>query len=273
MKTKTLLLGVMSMAFACCTVFSSCSSDNDDNGTEAAGVLSGNPQNVFTGKLPSTFSGYNVNYDAKGRVTSLTTSDQTVTFVYNNGTRASKTDWDVKMINDDCILYIQLNKQGFAKEVYEEYTDKEEENETDTWKFDYNAQGQLAYMYRSEDESVTNIEYTNGDITKVTDTEGDASERDVYTTTIFYTNDTYSSPIDNKGCVMLFDDMFEIDMDEMGPAYIAGLLGHPTKHLPVGNKDDGEPTNFVWKFDTKGYPTFFAVDEFSIYYGSSFSWK
>ena len=68
--------------------------------------------------------------------------------------------------------------------------------------------------------------------------------------TISYTSDSVETPIENKGCLMLFDTTFGVDMDEMKYAYYAGLLGKATKHLPVKNNED----EFVWTLNNDGYP-------------------
>ena len=95
----------------------------------------------------------------------------------------------------------------------------------DKWWFSYNAAGQLIRMKRTEgDNEVTTIKYTDGDITSVSMTSDDSDN--AYTCTISYGDE----PILNKGGLMLFDKTFSIDMDEMYPAYLAGLLGYATKH-------------------------------------------
>lgn len=266
MKAK-LLLRTVAYAIACSAVLSACGSDSDDSSNDFGGVANVNLKNVFTGKLPASVGGYTITYDAQGRVTTLENYGGTVTFTYNDGTRASQTDWDVMMKDDDEVFYIRLNKMGFAKEVLETYDGRKE---SDTWKFEYNAQGQLTYMYRSEEKATTRIEYSNGDITKVRE---DEEEEESLESIIFYTNATYKTAVENKGCIMLFDDMFQIDMDEMEPAYYAGLLGRATKHLPVGCKDDEDTWNFGWKFDDNGYPTYFTDDDSKSYYGTYFTWK
>lgn len=268
MKSTTFIRGgIFVCALACCTLFSSCGSDDDDSAKDFGNVSNVYPKNVFTGKLPAQVDGYQVNYDDQGRVISLVNSDGTVAFTYNDGTRVSAKEWDVKMKdNDDNIFYIRLNKTGFAGDVLETGEDG-----TDTWKFTYNAQGQISSMYRSENEATWYVEYRNGDITKVTKKADDPQNS--YTTTLVYTNAKYKDAIENKGCIMLFDDMYNIDMDEMWPAYYAGLLGRSTKHLPVGCKEDEDTYNYKWEFDGNGYPIFFSGDESQSYDGTYFTWK
>lgn len=79
------------------------------------------------------------------------------------------------------------------------------------------------------------------------------------TTTTTYTNGTITSPIVNKSGIMLYDDCFRIDMDEMAPAYFAGLLGKGTAHLPLKTIEvSGDETyeyTFGWTFDSNNMPT------------------
>lgn len=69
--------------------------------------------------------------------------------------------------------------------------------------------------------------------------------------TIKYTDATVTTPIVNKGCIMMFDECFGIDMDELQIAYYAGLLGKATKNLPVANDDN----TFTWTLNSNGLPT------------------
>ena len=72
---------------------------------------------------------------------------------------------------------------------------------------------------------------------------------------INYTTGEITVPIENKGCLMLFDTTFGIDMDEMRYAYYAGLLGKATNHLPLSNSEDGDEDFFDWTLNANGFPT------------------
>lgn len=81
---------------------------------------------------------------------------------------------------------------------------------------------------------------------------------------IYYTSSTISTPLLNKGCVMLFDTTFGVDMDEMKYAYYAGLLGKATKHLPLQCVEKGEKYEnnyyFTWTLNAAGLPVSFKSD-------------
>ena len=80
---------------------------------------------------------------------------------------------------------------------------------------------------------------------------------------------------------MLFDETFDIDMDEMSILYYAGLLGKATKNLPmklVASWSDGDESSytFFWEFDSNSLPTKFWSQYNDNDYKDSevdFSWK
>lgn len=63
--------------------------------------------------------------------------------------------------------------------------------------------------------------------------------------------------------------MFCIDMDEMWYAYYAGLLGKPTRHLPMGIRDEKYTSYYQWTFDTNNYPLYVVVDNYVV---ATFEW-
>ena len=65
-----------------------------------------------------------------------------------------------------------------------------------------------------------------------------------------------TTPIENKGNVMLFDETLYIDLDQLGYAYYAGLLGKATRHLPVGyySPEYGDGYSYSWGIGEDGFP-------------------
>lgn len=253
----------------CSLAFVSCSDDNDepDLGTNGEPTT----ENVFTAGVPASVGGATITTNEKGQVTKITDGYDVITFEYGvfNPSRASS--YTVCMNVDGDKIYMQLNKMGFvehALQVYEDYEDG-----TDTWDFEYNNDGQLARLQRSENGDDFKITYTNGDITKVNQIDEDNYSSEY---TIVYTNNKYTSTVANKGCIMQFDDFFGIDMDEMGFAYYAGLLGKATKNLPIGyTEKDDEGTwsySFNWEFNGNGFPTKFWEGE-NAWDILTFSWE
>lgn len=238
-----LLTGVMSVGFVAC-------SDDDEPDDATVGIV--NPSNVFTGDRPKSVSGVSIAYNAEGLAAEMITGSKRITFEYHNVTRAVNKQHYVKMTVVDeeydgkFIFDMELNEKGFVK--YCEQT--EPDGDIETWDFGYTAEGNLNYMKRSEGgNEVTNMVYENGNIIKTSmASEEDSDVKHEYT--ISYTSDSVETPIENKGCLMLFDTTFGVDMDEMKYAYYAGLLGKATKHLPVKNNED----EFVWTLNNDGYP-------------------
>lgn len=232
-------------------VMISCSNNDDNNDSGNGNASMVNPSNVFTGKKPTAIGGItSITYDEQGRVSKMESTDYgTVTFTYGR-TRSGDSDVLMTTGNGQYTFSFQIGSNGFAKSCSE--YDKEED-ETINWTFRYNDSGQLIYVEKSG-EDIYNINYANGDITNIayqdpSDPESDEKWK------VNYTSSTVTTPIENKGCLMFFDDTFGIDMDEMALGYYAGLIGKATKHLPISYGDDQESeADFQWTLNDEGYP-------------------
>lgn len=223
---KILTMAYLSAAVLGATMtFSSCSNDNDDNDTPSASV---NPKTVFTGGMPKNVAGATIQTNDKGQVISIKDGEDVVTFQYNvAGTRSTASTPDVVMTigqgKEKQVCNLFLNKDGFVKHCDETEYDLYGEGKQ-TWDFTYNNDGQLLTMLRSEGgNEKTVIKYQGGNIIETeTVSADDPEESNSYK--VYYTSTTTPTPIENKGCIMLFDTTFGIDMDEMKYAYYAGLL-------------------------------------------------
>lgn len=271
--TKSIFaLSLLMMGTACV----SCSDDEREGGNNAGGAVSVDVKSVFTNGMPQTAGPIrSITLDGEGRVSAMTTSDANITFEYANlFTRATSSTPMVKMVvvEEDGAKYVMdmtLGSNGYVSKVVQTTVDPFDGTETDEWQFKYNSDGRLNYMKRSEGgNEETFITYKDGDITKVKQTGDD--EEDNLEQTILYTSSSIATPIENKGCVMLFDETFGIDMDEMWYAYYAGLLGKATKHLPVGIRDEEETDYFEWTINGQGYPTRWSSDWGETF---SFTWE
>lgn len=248
--------------------FTACSSDNDgDDDSGSNGKV--NTSNVFTGGLPKSIDGMSFTYNSDGTLASISDESTRVAFEYGSGTRAVANNNTVRMtIYEDGELFatcdMTLNSDGYVKSC----TETDYEGDVETWSFGYNSDGQLNYMKRSEGgNEVTNITYSNGNIVKTkTVSEEEPDESHEYAITY---NDT-----SNKGCIMLFDAILGIDMDEMEYAYYAGMLGKATKNLPKSNVDeDGDTTTFTWTLNDSGLPTkLTATDKYGYSEDCIFKW-
>lgn len=249
---KIFTVAILSVAMMACS-----NDDNNDGGSGSASMV--NPSNVFTGHKPTASGGItSITYDEQGRVSKMETTDYgTVTFMYGV-TRSGEADVMMTAGNNQFSFSFKIGSNGFAKSCSE--YDKEED-ETINWTFRYNSAGQLTFVEKAG-EDIYNITYTDGDITNVAYEDPSEPEfNDKWT--VKYTSSTVANPIENKGCLMFFDETFGIDMDEMALGYYAGLLGKATKHLPISYYGDQESeADFQWTLNDEGYPIALKYKEY-----------
>ena len=250
---------VILLALLACVGMVSCGDDET--------FIVGKPSNVFSNVSPKIVGKYSIYYDEQGRVSMVTERGEytfrKAFFDYSPADRDCDVRIDITEENygEMISLHVSLNKNGYA-----EYVSEIEDNRIDQdWKFEYNSNGQLIKMVRSEGGSeTTTVTYQEGDITKV---ERKSKFNDSSTSS---TIEYGTEKIENKGSVMLFDEMLCIDMDEMGFAYFAGLLGKPTTHLPQSNKSIDYSSGsskittyktFSWSLDAKRLPVSVLIEE------------
>lgn len=254
---------ILTMAFLTAAVMgailtvTSCSKDNN-NEPEAVAVV--NPQKVFMGGLPKSVAGMTIQTNEKGQIISMKSADKNIIFKYTEAaTRSMAPSPDVIMtvtgrdINKVvCNLY--LNKDGYVRKcdkIDYYYEDRPETNHM--YNFSYDRDGHLVEATIKGGEEVWSWIYENGDITRVERT--DHGKKDDEPWKLYYISASYSSPIANKGYLMLFNENIPADFDELSLAYFAGMLGTSTKHLPLRVVESGHESSFSWTLNESGYPT------------------
>lgn len=253
-------------AGALCFCLPSCDDDNnpqDENPPANNGKV--NPENVFTGERFQQVGNMKMNYDSEGYLTSLKDGSTNVTFEYLEGSRNElhpqgviMTIIDPNYPDEKLVMNLVIGENGFVKKCYETEYFAGEQPEEEYWAFEYDKEGYLIQMKRSEGgNEVTKMTYKDGNLISSTMT-SDASGNSQYTT-IEYTSDKITTPIENKGCIMCYDLTLGVDMDEMNYAFYAGLLGKATKHLPVTTIEDEYHYTNQWTLNEKGYPTKLTV--------------
>lgn len=280
---KFLKMGAIAiMAIASCIGFVSCNDDDKDepNGGGENEEMVVNPSKVFTAGVPMQVGTMLVETNPMGLVTAMKSAEDGVNILFSYPTMSRAESYDVVMDVDDegdkTTFNMLLNEMGFAKYCKQ----IESDGDVEEWWFEYNADGQLIKMKRSEGgNEVTEITYENGNITKVkmrSEDDGDGGD---------YVIGYGSSMIENKGCIMLFDETFGIDMDEMKYAYFAALLGKATKNLPMSNAytrfdPNGEPYKwdkaFTWSLNSDNLPimlTTLTTDEWGTEEPETFEFK
>ncbi|MDE5745685.1 MAG: DUF4595 domain-containing protein [Paramuribaculum sp.] len=255
--------------------FASCSDDNNGdepeiNPTEVAFV-----KNVFPLGLPESLYGCKLTVNDKGQLTKITIPDDPdeengpidaeIMLEYGDFSRATKFNVHMYFKRNGEIheeYYLQLNEKGFATYVEE----SEDGDLYYKYYFTYNNDDQLASVKgieiengREDGTTEYKLTYTNGDITRIQQYyDGELSDDVKYV----YTNSAHKQPVENKGCIMLFqeEDCFDIDFDEFKWAFYAGFLGKATKNLPMGYIEDSESGEFKWELNSDQLPVKFWCD-------------
>ena len=274
------MLAASMLSAALCLGFTACSDDDENENGEGGGstVTVVKPSEVFKGGLPKSAAGMSITQNKEGLVTSIIGEDgeEAVFEYFFAETKADATKDRAKItVTDDegdvTELNLQLNSNGYV-----EYCNSIDHAGTSdasefTWEMKYDADGHLIEMRRSEGGGeLTKITYKDGHAVKTStsyigggDMNGDGvlDGNDEWEdgAIIDYTTGEIATSIDNKGCLMMFDELLDVDMDEMIYAYYGGMLGKATKHLPLAMRDADdtsvELSNYKWTLNSDGYPT------------------
>lgn len=240
------------------TMMTSCSKDNSDepeqkmvNGTDV------NPRNVFPLGLPKKISEKVLTLNEKGQLIQLAepNDDERITFEYKDVALGSTQAPQVILTETDepdkHVYELYLNRNGFVTHAKETHYRNDHIAGKATWDFAYNADNQLKDAKCSADKKHIVLEYQNGNVVKTTTT---AAGKPTEVTTITYATAS-TRRIENKTGVMLFATTLDADLDYLEAAYYAGLLGKPSKNLPLQSEKSGDKANLKWTLDSNGNPT------------------
>lgn len=255
---KLFQLALMVTLTAGTTMMASCSKDNSDepeqkmvNGTDV------NPRNVFPLGLPKKISENVLTLNEKGQLVQFAepNSKDRATFEYKDVALGSTQAPQVILTETDepdkHVYELYLNQDGFVTHAKETHYSNDHIIGKATWDFAYNADNQLKDVKCSADKKHIVLEYQNGNVVKTTTTTaGEPTE----VTTITYATASIR-PIENKTGVMLFGATLDADFDNLEVAYYAGLLGKPSKNLPLQSEKSGDKATFKWTLDGNGNPT------------------
>ncbi|MFC2319672.1 MAG: DUF4595 domain-containing protein [Segatella oulorum] len=259
------------------TMMASCSKDNSDepeqkmvNGTDV------NPRNVFPLGLPKKISENVLTLNEKGQLVQFAepNSKDRATFEYKDVALGSTQAPQVILTETDepdkHVYELYLNQDGFVTHAKETHYSNDHIIGKATWDFAYNADNQLKDVKCSADKKHIVLEYQNGNVVKTTTTTaGEPTE----VTTITYATASIR-PIENKTGVMLFGATLDADFDNLEVAYYAGLLGKPSKNLPLQSEKSGDKATFKWTLDGNGNPTALnhSFSNSSERFRTSFTW-
>lgn len=206
-------------------------------------------------------------YDAEGRLVKVTDGESVYTFDYSmldskKFVMTCVDPWETNVtemiLNDDNLVErTVLYRDGELRNKYHafEYTD-----------------GYLTnYKYIRPDEvEETRISYTDGRISLVEEIEDSESECE----TITYEYDGIMNP----GEIVMYDSVFNIDLDEIEYVAMTGMLGKIYNELPVKcTRTDlygSESTPYKWTVDAEGFATKLEItDEWDNVESYSFQWS
>ena len=259
------------------TMMASCSKDNSDepeqkmvNGTDV------NPRNVFPLGLPKKISELVLTLNEKGQLIQLAepNDDERITFEYKDVALGSTQAPQVILTETDepdkHVYELYLNRNGFVTHAKETHYRNDHIAGKATWDFAYNADNQLKDAKCSTDKKHIVLEYQNGNVVKTTTT---ATGKPTEVTTITYATAS-TRPIENKTGVMLFGATLDADLDYLEAAYYGGLLGKPSKNLPLQSEKSGDKANLKWTLDSNGNPTALnqSFSNSSERFSTSFTW-
>ena len=240
------------------TMMASCSKDNSDepeqkmvNGTDV------NPRNVFPLGLPKKISEIVLTLNEKGQLVQFSepNSNDRATFEYKDVALGSTQAPQVILTETDepdkHVYELYLNQDGFVTHAKETHYSNDHIAGKATWDFAYNADNQLKDVKCSADKKHIVLEYQNGNVVKTTTT---TVVKPTEVTTITYATASIR-PIENKTGVMLFATTLDADFDNLEVAYYAGLLGKPSKNLPLQSEKSDNKATFKWTLDGNGNPT------------------
>jgi len=259
------------------TMMASCSKDNSDepeqkmvNGTDV------NPRNVFPLGLPKKISENVLTLNEKGQLVQFAepNDDERITFEYKDVALGSTQAPQVILTETDepdkHVYELYLNRDGFVTHAKETHYRNDHIAGKATWDLAYNADNQLKDAKCSTDKKHIVLEYQNGNVVKTTTT---TAGKPTEVTTITYATAS-TRPIENKTGVMLFGATLDADLDYIEAAYYAGLLGKPSKNLPLQSEKSGNKATSKWTLDSNGNPT--ALDHSfsnsSERFRTSFTW-
>lgn len=154
-----------------------------------------------------------------------------------------------------------LNKDGYIESCHHIY-EGPEDSDSEDFEFEYNENGQLTTMIRSEEDETWNIVYNALNAVDIS-----CNERKL--------NDiTYGNEISPENMIM-FEWMYGLDVDDMSIFGFIGMLGKSSNNLPIVNKEyvEGFTMNYDWSLDISGYPNKVIIDEDGFENEVIFTWE
>lgn len=214
-----------------------------------------NPKQVFVNGMPTSINTMTIHNYSNGLVGKIVDRTTTVKFEYIP--RYSSLSFDVVMSvtkEDETKKYnMYLNGKGFITEA-SLYSDESLKR----WEFEYASGGYLTSIKKEIDGRLDKFYLLKWDNDNLVEMKTNYLTTDD-TTDYEYGYDSKA----NKGAIMFYNSVFAIDIDDLEYAYFAGILGMPTKNIPLYASGKNPiyssalilPKDFKWSFNNDGFPT------------------
>lgn len=239
-----LCMGLMVLMIVGCVP----SDDEVDDGPNVGSVV---PEQVVVGNVRwrsflSNVTGYSFVLSDKGLVDTILYDKGYATFEYRDEYRdplnATRDLVEMKVHGRDAVVRtvctFNIGANGYAKEATETHMDT---GKSYRWEFEYDRLGHLLSIDAGGD--MCTFEYVDGDLVEYTNSVD--KDEDFYF--------TYSS-LPSLGYMPYFHAPGYIEED-FGPilpmAYLAGLAGRPSEHLPSACEREQEFNEYYWEYEYK----------------------
>lgn len=215
---------------------------------------------VSTSSLTDKYSFYYTNDSIDRIVHKEDYYDDGITYRFNY-----LNDSTIKVIgtisDEKVVCNLKLNDDGYIKKCLHSYSGPEG-SYSQTFEFEYDDDGRMTYMKRSEGNEVWRLVYNNSNAISVS----------------CNGNKTNSISYGNLECPenwIWYEWMMGLDIDEMDIFGLIGMLGKSSKNLPTVNKGLGEEysLHYNWSMDGYGYPDRVVIDEDGSDYVLNLSWE
>lgn len=209
---------------------------------------------VFPNKLLQQVGDMVFTY-SNGFLTKITDKEGTATFTYNYPVKTKATGTPDVIVNYKCTpgytIEVWVNSQGFAEEIHQTNIDSNGYIYSSSKICKYDSEGHLTFMKDSRENREYSITWKDGNIVKVQtkcfsdngNLEWDRLHNFDYYTTV------------NSRNILLYYNIYDIDIDEVDCLYWAGLLGIAPKNLAKslngsinynGGYSQTENYNYTW---------------------------
>lgn len=224
-------------------IFSGCDTDDHDFP----------PQQTVRAYL-TKYGSTTIRYDKDNKIIGMLdqrTGDN-ITFDYPSGEPKSAKPKTVQVtgVDKNYTMHLTYGENGLIKEVQSKY------NETliETWNFTYNARNVLHTISKTKENKISqiNLIYIGSDILAIDEISEGVNNN---IATFKYLDGFNDKLIENRGRLLLLEEMVRSDFGGITYLSYAGLLGYGGNHLPRKGNVRNQVLEYDWEFNLYGLPT------------------